>query len=272
MLRSVNEKAGLSVGFESLYKSLDEDYEYKYRQYPLEIRLELGRKTDAGTLIDLGNILIKAPAPLADAKQQIDKRADRQKQVRHEEVLGIEHIPAADKMQIAPDIIAEYARQAQQRKKNEVYCNRLLAAQAEGIHAYGNDILENRKHSGKACKDHEQEEQRAPEAAAGHVDKHLRQSNKYQRRSLLGRHAEREAGREDDRSCHERNEGIQCADACSLTRERVLIAHVAAEYLHCRNAEAEGEKRLVHSVRDEASEAVFADGAGICASGFCRVP
>lgn len=110
MLRSVNEKAGLSVGFESLYKSLDEDYEYKYRQYPLEIRLELGRKTDAGTLIDLGNILIKAPAPLADAKQQIDKRADRQKQVRHEEVLGIEHIPAADKMQIAPDIIAEYAR------------------------------------------------------------------------------------------------------------------------------------------------------------------
>lgn len=81
MLRSVNEKAGLSVGFESLYKSLDEDYEYKYRQYPLEIRLELGRKTDAGALIDLGNILIKPPAPLADAKQQIDKRADRQKQV-----------------------------------------------------------------------------------------------------------------------------------------------------------------------------------------------
>ena len=31
-------KPGLSVGFESLYKSLDEDYEYKYRQYPLEIR------------------------------------------------------------------------------------------------------------------------------------------------------------------------------------------------------------------------------------------
>ena len=90
--------------------------------------LSLGERRDAGALIDLGNILIKAPAPLADAEQQIDKRAYRQKQVRHEEVLGIKHIPAADKMQIAPDIIAEYARQAQQRKKNEVYCNRLLAA------------------------------------------------------------------------------------------------------------------------------------------------
>ena len=40
----------------------------------------------------------------------------------------------------------------------------------------------------------------------------------------------------------------------------MIVGHVAAENLHRRNAEREGEEGLIHCIGDEAAQTVFADG------------
>ena len=161
-------------------------------------------------------------------------------------------------MHIAPDVVAEHAGQAQHKQKNAVYDGGFRPAPAEGVHADGNDVFKHRKHRGQACEDHEQEEQRTPETAAGHVDEHVRQGLEYQGRAVVGLDAEGEAGGEDDRACHERDEGVQRADAHGLARQGLILRHVAAEDLHRGDAEAQREEGLVHGGGDYRAEADLA--------------
>ena len=163
-------------------------------------------------------------------------------------------------MEIAPDIVAEHAGQAQEGQQHAVDEHGLLAADAEGVHADGQNVLKHRQHRGEAGEHHEQEEQRAPEAAAGHVHEQRRQGLKDQRGAFTRRNAEGEAGRENDGARHEGHEGIQNTDADSLAGEGLLVAHVTAEDLHGADAQRQGEERLIHGVGDEAAEAVLPDG------------
>ena len=163
-------------------------------------------------------------------------------------------------MEVAPDVVAEHAGKTQEHQHKAVDEHGLLAAPAEGIHADGEDVFKHRQHRGHAREHHEEEEQRAPEAAARHVDEHLRQRDEKEGRAIVGRYAVGEARGEDDRAGHERNEGVERADADGLTGEGVVIGHVAAEDLHRGNAEREREECLIHRVGDEAAQAVFADG------------
>ena len=48
-------------------------------------------------------------------------------------------------------------------------------------------------------------------------------------------------------------------DARTLSEQRALAAHIAAEYLHSRNAEAEREECLIHSRHYNISEAYRTD-------------
>ena len=57
----------------NLQKALEQDDDDQDRQHPLEIGLEFGGELDAPALVDLGNVLVKAPAPLGDAEQKVDK-------------------------------------------------------------------------------------------------------------------------------------------------------------------------------------------------------
>ena len=239
---------------------MEQDDDDQDRQHPLEIGLELGRELDARALVGLGEILVKAPAPLRDAEQQIHERADGQQEVAHKEVLAVEHVLAENGVEVAPDVVAEHAGKAQEHQQHAIDENGLLAAPAEGIHADGEDVFKHRQHRRHAGKNHEEEEERAPEAAAGHVDEHLRQRDKEEGGAIVGRYAVGEARGEDDRAGHERNERIERADADGLTGEGVIVGHVAAEDLHRRNAERECEEGLIHRVSDEAAQAVFTNG------------
>ena len=96
---------------------------------------------------------------------------------------------------------------------------------------------------------------------------------KIRRRAVIGLDAEGEAGGEDDRACHERDEGVQRADADGLAGRVWLLAHVAAEDLHRGNAEAQGEEGLVHGGGDyRCPESVLRTDALRRAAGRISVP
>ena len=71
---------------------------------------------------------------------------------------------------------------------------------------------------------------------------------------MIGINAEGEAGREDDRARHERDKGVQRADAHGLARQSLILRHVAAEYLHRGDAETQREEGLVHGGGDYRAE------------------
>ena len=100
----------------NLQQALEQDDDDQDRQHPLEIGLELGRELDARALVDLGKVLVKAPAPLRDAEQKVDKRADGQQEVAHKEVLAVEHVLAENGVEVAPDVVAEHAGKTQEHQ------------------------------------------------------------------------------------------------------------------------------------------------------------
>ena len=74
---------------------------------------------------------------------------------------------------------------------------------------------------------------------------------------MIRLNAEREAGREDDRARHQRDKGVERADTDCFAGKRVALRGVAAEDLHSGNAEAQGEKCLIHGACDDGAKTVF---------------
>ena len=56
------------------------------------------------------------------------------------------------------------------------------------------------------------------------------------------------------------NEGVKTADPRAFTGQCVILAHVAAENLHGRNAQAQGEEGLVHGGGNHVANAHLFDG------------
>ena len=65
-------------------------------------------------------------------------------------------------------------------------------------------------------------------------------------RPAVGRHAEGEAGREDDQARHDGHEGVQAHDPQGLAGEGAVLALVAAEDGHVADAHGKGEEGLGH--------------------------
>ena len=175
-----------AFGLYRLEKTLNENDEDQNGEDPLEVDLELRGELEPLTFIGLGQILVKAPAPLRDAEQKVDQRTNRQQQVRDDEVLAVQNIARADDVDIRPDIVAKHARKTQNEKRYTANERCLFPAPAEGVHADGKNVLKHGKHRREACKDHKQEEQRAPDAAARHIDKDVRKGLENKRRALIG--------------------------------------------------------------------------------------
>ncbi len=108
-------------------------------------------------------------------EEQIDRRVQQQ---RHAE-------DQPQRVRNGPDVVAEHTRQAQHKQQHAVDGGGLLPAPAEGIHADGEDVLENGNHGGEAREDHEQEEQRPPESPTRHVDKDVRKRLENERRAVV---------------------------------------------------------------------------------------
>ena len=168
-----------------------------------------------------------------------EKAAARQQNVADKEVLKIQHGAArAQGLDAAPHVVAQRAGQAQHDQRRRAHQASPAAVPAEVFPRTGDDILKHRNDRGEAGERHEQEEQRAPQASARHVCKDVGQRDENQARSRVGRDAEGEAGREDDKARADRHKGVQHADAGGLARQGEAAVHVAAENLNCADAEA----------------------------------
>ena len=204
----------------------EEDHQDEQRQHELEEQLEPGGELEAPAFVGLGKVAVKTPAPFGGAEEQVDKRAQRQQQVAHQEVLGVQHVAAADEMHAGEHVVAQQGRHGRQQDEDAVDDDGLFPVPAEHVNAVGNQVFKHGDDRGEAGECHEQEEQRAPEAAAPHAGKDVGQGDEDQRRAGVRLHAEGEAGREDDQAAHQRHEGIQQADAHGLARQRVLAGHI----------------------------------------------
>ena len=227
------------------------------QQVELEERLQLAGHANAGAGIGLLQIFVKAPTVPGDAEQQEHQGAARQDQIGHQEVLGIHDAHAPDQGHTAPDVVAQDTGDASDQQEQAVQQGGLFAAPAEVVAAGGQQVLKDRRDGGEAGEGHEQEEQGAPDPAAGHVGEDVGQRLKNQGWAGIGLHAEAEAGGEDNQAAHEGHEGIQGADAHRLAGEGVLASHVAAEDLHGGDAQAEGKEGLVHGGGDDGAQACF---------------
>ena len=206
--------------------------------------------------------MIEAPAPATDAEQQIDDCADGQQQIADKEILAILHAACADELQVAPDIKAENAGHTEQQNGDTADDRSLFAADAEGIHCKSQQIFKHRQYGGKAGKGHKQEEQGAPQTTALHVDKNAGEGLKDEGGAGIGLDAVGEARRKDDDTGHDRHKGIQDADTGGFARKGMLTAHVAAEDLHCGDAEAEGKERLIHGGGNGIAQTVCTNALG----------
>ena len=162
-------------------------------------------------------------------------------------------------MEAAPDVVAENARNAGKKEHRADDTDGLFAAPTPVVARAGNQIFKDRRHGGEARKRHKEEEERAPHAAAGHVEEDFGQRHKNERGAMVQLHIVAEAGGEDDETGHDRHECVQRADAHRFAGESVVVVHVAAEDLHGGNAETERKERLIHGVRDDVENADGAD-------------
>src|SRR5699024_10253063 len=202
-----------------------------------------------------------APAPAADAEQQVNQASDGQQQDGNDEVLDIENLAACgsigQRQREIPLVIPQHAGQAGHQDEQAADHGSLLAGPAKAVDAAGHDVIKNRQDGGEAGKGHEQEEQRTPDPTAYHVDKDTGQGHKNQRGTGVGLHTESEAGRENDQAGHQSHKRVQRTDANGFAGERVFLGHVAAEDFHGRNAEAQGKESLVHGRRNHVAQTHF---------------
>ena len=235
-----------------------EDDEHDNGQDIADIEADIILDLHAAALIGLLLEVLPAPAVTGGAEQQVDQRAERQPDIRHEEVLEVEHVRAvAERLEARPDVKAEHARQRQQDHQHDVDGRRLFAAPAGQVHAAGHDVLEHGQHGRERRERHEHEEQASPQTAERHVVEDVRQGDEDQVRAAVRCNVKREARREDDKTRRERHERIQNGNVDGLAEQCAALADIAAEDRHRADAERQREERLIHRGNDNVGDAAF---------------
>ena len=238
--------------------AVEEDVENDQRQNIRCIEADPFREAYALTGVGLGDKVIPAPAIAARAEAKVDKASQRQQVVADEEVLQVKHAGAfAERLEAAPDVEAENAGQRQQDDSDDAIADGFLALPASQVADAGGDVLEHGDNGGHSCEKHEEEEERAPDAAAAHSVEDVGQRDEEQVRAGVRLNAEAEAGREDNQAGNNRHEGIQRHDIHRFTRQALLLADVAAEDSECANAQAQREEGLAHSSEDNLAHAML---------------
>ena len=208
--------------------------------------------------------VIPAPAVTTGTESKVDQAAQGQQVVADEEVFQVEDAGAfAQRLETAPEVETEYAGQGKQDDHYDIETDGLLTIPAGQVADAGSDIFkygDNRRHSRKQ---HEQEEESAPETAAGHFVKYVRQSDKKQVGAAARVDAEAEAGREDNKAGSDGYESIKRHNPHCFTGQTLFFADVAAEDCQRADAKAQGKEGLPHSSKDYFGNAVFNNFAEI---------
>ena len=202
-------------------------------------------------LVGLGDKLVPAPAELEAAEDGEDQRADGQEVGADDEVPEVQPGGAFGKGLEAELAVAESGGQAQQEDADAADDAALGTAPAGQLTHAGEDVLKHRELRGEGGKDHEQEEQGAPDAAAAHVEEHGGHGVKQQRGTGARGDVIGEARREDDEARHDRHKGVEQDDVHGLAHQGALLADVAAEDGHGADAEGKRKESLVHGADDD---------------------
>ena len=215
-----------------------------------EDRLHPALDLQALARIGLGDELIPAPADFVAPKDGEDQRADGQAVCAYDEIPEVKPRRAFRKGLEGEHAVAEGSGQRQQENADAADNAALGTAPAGQLTHAGEDVLKHGKLCGEGGEDHEQEEQRAPEAAAGHVEEDGSHGVEEQRRAGARGDVIGKAGGEDDKARHDRHEGIQQDDVHGFTQQGAIFVNIAAKDRHGTDAERQGEERLVHGADD----------------------
>jgi len=231
--------------------AVEEDVQDNQRQNVGCIEAHPFREAYTLTCINLFNEFVPAPAVAGSAEGQEDKAAQRQDVVADEEVFQIQHAGAfAQRLKAAPDIEAENAGQGQQNHADNSKGDEATAVTAGQLADAGNNHFEYSNNSGHCRKEHEEEEESAPDTSAVHSVENVGQSDEEQVRACIRLDTEAEACREDNQTGNDCYEGIEEHNPQRFVGELLLLADVAAEDGQRAHADAQCEEGLAHSGED----------------------
>ena len=229
--------------------NIDEDD--RGRDEIAEDGLHPGLDLPALARVGLGEEIVPAPAEFIAAVEREDERAERQDVVGDEEVPEIEPCAAVRKRLELEHAVAqrrgqgkhEHARTADQTAKRPLPAGHFAH--------HGENVLADSQNRGHGGEDHEQEEQRAPPAAARHVVEDGSHGVEQQARASVDLQPVGIAGREHNEARDDGDKRIEHDDVRRFAEQRLLFSDIAAEDRHGSHADGQREERLIHRADDD---------------------
>ena len=127
--------------------SFDINGDNQQRQNIQQIPTKRRRQFSSFSIIGFVQEMLPAPAVFLDTKQNKGQTAQWQQIVGNDEIFQIQHAASRpQRLKTAPQIKAQYARNAQDNDKNAIDDNTPLAAPSIEIHAESDDIFKNSNH------------------------------------------------------------------------------------------------------------------------------
>ena len=195
--------------------------------------------------------LVPAPAKLVAAEQGDDQRSQRQQVVGDDEVPQIQPCSTGSKgNKTCKHAVAQSGSQGSQQNADAANDAALGTGPSGHFTDASQNVFEHCQFGGECGKDHEQEEQAAPDLTAVHVDKNSCHGIEQKAGARADFHTVGGASGEDDEASGNGNKEVQANDVDALTHEGAFFANVAAEDGHGANAKGQSEERLVHSSND----------------------
>ncbi len=249
---------------ENCHIPVNENNQYNQGQDVGRIEANPYRELDALAHIGFGDEVVPAPAVTAYAEQQINEAAQREQVVADKEVFQIEHTAAfTHRLEAAPQVEAQYAGQAEQDDGNDVEANGFVAVPFGQFADTGRNVFEHGDDRGHGRKQHEQEEQGAPQLTACHGVEYVWQRDVEQVGAGIRFDAKAEACREDDEAADDGYKGVEHHDVNSFAGQALFFADVTAKNGKCADAQAERKERLAHRCKDNLAHAVLSDFAEV---------
>ena len=242
--------------FKLVDEAEDEDEGDERGQDVAAIDAQCVRELRAAAGVSFGEEVLPAPAEAVRTVEREGDAAKGQDQVRDEEVFEIENAGrAAERVETAPDVEAEDAREREEVEESTGENCRGATRPIEVVDEAGDDVFEDSDDGGKRRARHEDEEERAPETAKRHVVEDVRESRKNKAWTLVGMDAVGKASGDDDEARGDGDERVEDADVEGFAEERAVAADVAAEDRHGTNADREREEGVIHGFGDDLDDA-----------------
>lgn len=138
---------------------VDEDGEHDEREDVGDIEADPFRERDAFAGVGFADEVVPSPSVAARAECEVDEAAERQEVVADEEVFEIEHARAgAERLEAAPDVEAEHARQRQHDHRRDADLDDLVAVCMRELEEADDEVLEHGDDRRHRRERHEQEE------------------------------------------------------------------------------------------------------------------